>query len=82
MSLQSKALEVPHLKIKVKKPYRKEYREAISRLVKTKGIEGIVTVDMYVLDDAHGRWIENVCEGLDIDVIMPLWGQTSRQVLD
>ena len=82
MSLQSKALGIPHLRVKVEEPYREGYREAISHLMKTEGIEGIVTGDMYVVDRTHGRWIESVCEGLDIAVIMPLWGQDPYQILN
>jgi len=37
MSLQPKALGIPHLRVKVEEPYRERYREAISRLMKTEG---------------------------------------------
>lgn len=82
MSLQSKALGIPHLMVKVKEPYRKGYREAIFRLMKTEGIEGIVTGDISVINRTHGRWMEDVCEGLDIAVITPLWGLDPYQVLE
>lgn len=82
MRLQSKAIEIPHITIKVEEPYREGYREAISRLKKTEGIEGIVTGDIYVVDSTHGRWMESVCEGLDVNVIMPLWGQDTYRVLN
>ncbi|MCW3977112.1 MAG: diphthine--ammonia ligase, partial [Candidatus Bathyarchaeota archaeon] len=82
MRLQSKAIEIPHLKVKVEEPYREGYKKAISRLKDTEGIEGIVTGDIYVVDSTHGRWMESVCEGLDIAVIMPLWGQDTYQILN
>ena len=81
MELQAKALEIPLLKLEVKEPYEQSYREAISHLI-DKGIEGIVTGDIYVVDDVHGRWMDKVTEGLDISVIMPLWGQDTSKVLD
>ncbi len=81
MELQSKALGIPLLKLKVKEPYEKSYREAISGLIKSEGIEGIVTGDIYVVDDLHGRWMDKVTEGLDISVIMPLWDQDTSKVL-
>ncbi|TET27042.1 MAG: diphthine--ammonia ligase [Candidatus Bathyarchaeum sp.] len=81
MELQAKALGIPLLKLRVKEPYEKSYREAISKLIE-KGIEGIVTGDIYVVDDLHGRWMDKVTEGLDISVIMPLWDQDTRKVLD
>jgi len=81
MELQAKALGIPLLKLEVKEPYEQSYREAISRLIE-KGIEGIVTGDIYVVDDVHGRWMDKVTEGLDISVIMPLWEQDTSKVLD
>jgi len=81
MELQAEALGIPLLKLRVKEPYEKSYREAISHLIE-KGIEGIVTGDIYVVDDLHGRWMDKVTKGLDISVIMPLWDQNTSKVLD
>jgi diphthine-ammonia ligase len=81
MELQAKALGIPLLKLPVQEPYEKSYNEAISKLVEM-GIEGIVTGDIYVVDDLHGRWMDKVTEGLDISVIMPLWEQDTRKVLN
>ena len=81
MELQAKALGIPLLKLGVKEPYEQSYREAISQLI-DKGIEGIVTGDIYVVDDVHGRWMDKVTEGLDISVIMPLWNQDTSKVLN
>ena len=81
MELQAKSIGIPLLKLKVKEPYEKSYNEAISKLVDM-GIEGIVTGDIYVVDDLHGRWMDKVTKGLDISVIMPLWEQDTSKVLD
>lgn len=82
MSLQSEALGIPHIEVKVKEPYRNGYRKAISHLMKTEGIEGIVTGDLYVFDPGIGRWMEDVCKGSDIAVILPLWGQNPHKILN
>ena len=81
MALQSKSLGIPLLKREVEDPFEKTYREEISGLIDEKGIEGIVTGDIYVVDELHGRWMNKVTEGLDISVIMPLWGQDTSKVL-
>jgi diphthine-ammonia ligase len=81
MALQSKSLGIPLLKRKVKDPFEKTYREEISGLIDEEGIEGIVTGDIYIVDELHGRWMNKVTEGLDISVIMPLWGQDTSKVL-
>ena len=54
---------------------------AVERVVK-EGVKGITTGDLYVYDEALGRWMDKVCEGLNISVIMPLWGQDSLKVLN
>ena len=81
MELQAKSIGIPLLKLPVKEPYEQSYREAIKKLI-AKGIEGIVTGDIYVVDDLHGRWMDKVTEGLDIKVIMPLWEQNTSKVLN
>lgn len=81
MALQSKSLGIPLLQLEVKEPYYKTYREAISGLIDKEEIDGIVTGDIYVVDELHGRWMDKVTEGLEISVIMPLWGQDTNKVL-
>ena len=82
MPLQSKALGIPHVEAKVKEPYFEKYREAISRFIKEDGIEGIVTGDISFIDSFHGNWIDDVCRGLSVKVIKPLWGLDRYQILN
>jgi len=81
MELQSKAMGIPLLKLNVKEPFEQTYREAIKKLIEN-GVKGIVTGDIYVVDDLHGRWMDRVTKGLDISVIMPLWEQDTKKVLE
>jgi uncharacterized protein (TIGR00290 family) len=82
MSLQSKSIGIPHLLLKVEEPFKEGYKKAIASLINNLGVKGIVTGDIYVVDEIHGNWMESVCEGLDIEVIVPLWNQNTFQVLD
>jgi uncharacterized protein (TIGR00290 family) len=82
MNLQSEAIGIPLFLLKVEKPYKEGYNKAIANLIKTLGVEGIVTGDIYIVDDIHGNWMEDVCKGLDIEVIMPLWQQDTYRVLN
>ena len=82
MKIQSEATGIPHILVKVDEPFKEGYRKAIVNLIKTRDIEGIVTGDIYIVDEIHGNWMESVCEGLDIEVIMPLWNQDTFQVLN
>ena len=81
MELQSKSIGIPLLKLPVQEPFEKTYHEACAKLVEM-GIEGIVTGDIYVVDELHGRWMDKVTEGLDLKVIMPLWEEDTSKVLD
>ena len=82
MGLQSKSIGIPHIMIKVEEPYKEGYSKAIASLIQKLDVKGIVTGDIYVVDETHGNWMESVCEELDIEVIMPLWNQETFQVLD
>jgi uncharacterized protein (TIGR00290 family) len=81
MELQAKSIGIPLLKLKVQEPFEEGYHEAIKKLVEM-GIEGIVTGDIYVVDDLHGLWMNKVTKGLDIEVIMPLWKLDTTKVLE
>jgi len=80
MSLQSKALGIPHLKFNVGEPYREGYRQSLTRLKEETGIRGVVAGDIWIAE--HKLWYESVCEGLGIDVILPLWGAEPNRILD
>lgn len=80
MSLQSEAMQIPHIILKVEEPYREAYRRAISHLMEKDGIQGLVTGDIWIED--HRRWMESVCEGLGINLIMPLWKAHTHEILD
>jgi uncharacterized protein (TIGR00290 family) len=82
MHFQSKSLGVPLIMLNVEEPYKEGYNRAIANLIKTRRIEGIVTGDIYIVDEIHGNWMESVTKGLDIKVIMPLWEQETSKVLD
>ena len=81
MELQAKSIGIPLLKLPVKEPFEKTYHEACAKLVEM-GIEGIATGDIYIVDELHGRWMDKVTEGLDLQVIMPLWKEETGKVLD
>jgi asparagine synthase (glutamine-hydrolysing) len=70
MELQSKALGTPQLKVKVKDSHRDIY-EALTRLKKEEGIEGLVTGDIANVN--HRPFYEETCKKLDLVLIMPLW---------
>lgn len=80
ISLQSEALGIRHVGLKVGEPYKEGYRRSISNLIRSDGIQAIVTGDVWI--EHHRRWMESVCEGLGIHVIMPLWNEPTDRVLE
>ena len=80
MSLQSEALGIPHVTLRVAEPYKEAYRDSIRNLIRTDGVQGIVTGDIWI--EEHRRWMESVCEGLGVRIIMPLWNEDTRDLLD
>jgi len=82
VKLQSEAMKTPHIKVKVEKPYFEGYRRAINNLREEYGIEGIVTGDISITDSYHGDWMKNVCEGLNVELIRPLWNLNRYRILE
>jgi len=72
MDAQSKALEIPQLKVKIKKD--KDVLATLTRLKKENGIEGIVTGDIAAAGciDMHQAYYKAVCEQVSMSLIMPI----------
>lgn len=80
MSLQSKALDIPHITVRVEQPYLRAYRDSISELARSDGVQGLVTGDIHT--DIHRQWMGDVCDGLGVELITPLWKVDSSRILD
>ena len=72
MALQSKALGIPQLKVKIKKSYE-DILAALARLNREEGIEGFVTGDIVGAGCAqiHQTYYDVMCEQLGMTLIMP-----------
>ncbi|MEM1660421.1 MAG: diphthine--ammonia ligase [Candidatus Bathyarchaeia archaeon] len=81
IELQAKAVEKDLFKAKVTEPYFEQYKQVILQLVSEKGIEAIVTGDIAPVDAFHGNWMDNVCNGLNVKVLKPLWGLDRYELL-
>ena len=81
VKLQSKALQIPFFWAKVTQPYFESYRETIAELKEDFGITALVTGDISYVDRFHGNWVDDVCKGLGVEVIKPLWEQDRSLIL-
>ncbi len=70
MELQAKALGIPQILVKIKDP-RQDIFEALVRVSREEGVEGIVTGDIANVN--HRPFYEDACKKLGMDLIMPLW---------
>lgn len=72
MELQSKTLDIPHLKVKIKNSY-KDILTTLARLNREEGVEGFVTGDIVGAGCAqiHQTYYDAMCEQLGMKLIMP-----------
>jgi diphthine-ammonia ligase len=72
MALQSKAVGIPQLKVKIKRSYE-DILAALARLNKEEGIEGFVTGDIVGAGCAqiHQTYYDTMCEQSGMTLIMP-----------
>jgi uncharacterized protein (TIGR00290 family) len=75
-------LTIPFLWDRLKAPYFKSYREAITELKTEYGIEAVVTGDISYVDAFHGNWIDDVCKGTGVKVIKPLWEMDRKRIME
>ena len=75
---QATAMKLDLHFIPVREPYRDSYMKGLTWL-KGLGITAVITGDINYVG-GHPNWIEECCNGLDLEVIRPLW-QESRLLL-
>ncbi|MBI5143768.1 MAG: diphthine--ammonia ligase [Candidatus Omnitrophica bacterium] len=59
--------------------YRQEFKNIIGAWKKERGIEGIVFGDIYL--EEHKNWIDKICQELEVEAIMPIWGRDTKELI-
>ncbi len=78
---QTEAVSIPLCQIETTPDnYTPEFKDAVSKLMEKEDIEGMVFGDIYL--EEHKKWIDDVCDDLDIKAIMPLWNKKSEDVIN
>ncbi len=80
-ALQSVALAVPQIRVKVSEPYLAGYRKAVSEITEKYRVDTIVSGDISIADPDHGDFMEQVFEGLDVKFYRPLWQSGRLELL-
>jgi len=79
IQLQSQAIGIPLLqKETTRDGYEQEFKEAVRGLIPC-GVTGMVFGDIYLQE--HKDWVERVCNDLDIEAVLPLWGMSAEEIL-
>ena len=78
---QVSLLDIPLLqKAMPKQDYREEFKNVINEWKKNAGIAGIVFGDIYLQE--HKDWIDKVCSELNVEPILPLWKEDTRDLIN
>jgi len=82
LNAQSTAIGIPIVKNKTTlQTYEFNFKKALKQL-RTTGIEGLVTGDIFNVANHEPGWLERVCRETDMKPIRPLWCRNTRQVFE
>jgi len=78
---QVSLLDIPLFqKAMPKQNYRDEFKNVINEWKKNVDISGIVFGDIYLQE--HKDWIDKVCSELNVEPILPLWKEDTRDLIN
>ena len=78
---QVSSTEIPFFqKAMSQRTYREEFIKLINEWKIKRNVEGIVFGDIYLQE--HKDWVDRVCEELEVEEIMPLWGADTRVLIE
>ena len=83
LDAQADALGIPLIKQKTTpETYEKDFKAVLSQF-KAKGVEGLVTGDIYEVAGHEEGWLNRVCKEVGLKPVKPLWmGDTKQIFLD
>jgi uncharacterized protein (TIGR00290 family) len=82
LDAQSQAIGIPIVKqITTPDTYEKDFKKALMQM-KVKGMDGLVTGDIYDVALHEAGWLDRICEEVGLKLIKPLWHRDTQQVLN
>lgn len=82
LDAQAKSIGVPLIKqVTHPKTYEKEFKAALLGF-KAKGVQGLVTGDIYEVAGHEERWLERVCSEVGLEPIRPLWQGDTKELFE
>jgi diphthine-ammonia ligase len=80
LDAQSDAVGIPLVKQKsTPKTYENDFKGALQRF-KAKGIEGLVTGDIYEVAGHEEGWLNRICKEVGLKPVKPLWMRNTIQI--
>ena len=80
LDAQAQAIGVPLVKrVTNPKTYEQQFKDALQQF-KAKGVEGLVTGDIYEVANHEERWLERVCGEVGLKPIRPLWQGNTTEI--
>jgi uncharacterized protein (TIGR00290 family) len=80
LDAQAKAIGVPLVKrVTTRETYESQFKDTLLSF-KAKGVEGIVTGDIYEVAHHEERWLERVCREVGYTPVRPLWQGNTTEI--
>lgn len=81
LDAQSQAIGIPIVKwTTTPDTYEQDFKKALLQM-KTKGVEGVVTGDVYDVALHEAGWLDRVCKEVGLTPVKPLWHRDTQQIL-
>ena len=82
LDAQSQAIGIPIAKrMTTPDTYEQEFKKALLQL-KTEGVEGIVTGDVFDVALHEAGWLDRICKEIGLTPVRPLWHRDTRPILE
>jgi diphthine-ammonia ligase len=82
LDAQSQVIGIPIVKwTTTPDTYEQDFKKALLQM-KAKGVEGVVTGDVYDVALHEAGWLDRVCKEVGLTPVKPLWHRDTQQILN
>jgi len=82
LDAQSQAIGIPIVKqVTTPKTYEQNFTKALLQM-KAKGVEGLVTGDVYDVAMHEAGWLDRICKKVGLAPVRPLWHRDTGQIIN
>jgi diphthine-ammonia ligase len=82
LDAQSQVIGIPiFMWTTIPETYEQEFKKALLQM-KAKGVEGIVTGDVYDVASHEAGWLDRICKAVGLEPVRPLWHRDTGQIVN